>query len=79
MCVAGGADSSVTGFSGKCKADAMMREELDFKVAAITSTVFAAVTLIDLHDVLEVVMMSVMVIYTGHRYWRFLTDKTKKD
>jgi len=52
-----------------------MREELDIKLLGLNGGVLATVTLADIQIYLEITLVVISIIYSGHRYFRFL----KKD
>lgn len=56
-----------------------MRDELDIKLLGLNSGVLATVTLTDIQTILEVVLVTVTILYTAHRYVRFLKSKDNKN
>ena len=56
-----------------------MKDDLDLKLLGMNSGVLAAVTLADIQTILEVVLITVSLMYTAHRYYRFLKNKNNKD
>jgi hypothetical protein len=56
-----------------------VRDELDIKLLGLNSGVLATVTLTDIQTILEVVLVTVTILYTAHRYVRFLKSKDNKN
>ncbi len=54
-----------------------MKDDLDLRILGINSSVLATITLADIQTILEVTLVVVTLVYTAHRYLRFL--KNKKD
>ena len=56
-----------------------MKDELDFKILGLNGGVLATVTLADIQIILEVILVTVTILYTAHRYVRFLKPKDDKN